>query len=104
MTPLRQRMIEDMQLRNLGTETQRAYLHYITGLARFYQIGPDHLSLEEIREYQLYMLNERRYSPESVNAFVSAAKFLYNVTLETPWPENVPELVKSFETPAGIIY
>ena len=47
MTPLRKRMIEDMQLRNLGTETQRAYLHYITGLARFYQTSPEHLSLEE---------------------------------------------------------
>jgi hypothetical protein len=34
------------------------------------------------------MINERRYSPESVNAFVSAAKFLYNVSLETPWPEG----------------
>lgn len=88
MTPLRQRMIEDMQLRNLGAETQRAYLHYITGLARFYQTSPEHLSLEEIREFQLYMINERGYSPESVNAFVSAAKFLYNVTLETPWPEG----------------
>jgi len=89
MTPLRQRMLEDMQLRNLGTETQRAYVHYIGGLARFYQTSPENLSLEEIREYQLYMLNERRYSPETVNAFVSAAKFLYNVTLETPWPEGV---------------
>ncbi len=88
MTPLRQRMIQDMQLRNLGTETQRAYLHYISGLARFYQTSPQDLGLEEIREYQLYMINERRYAPESVNAFVSAAKFLYNVTLETPWPEN----------------
>jgi site-specific recombinase XerD len=82
-------MIEDMQLRNLGAETQRAYLHYITGLARFYQTSPEHLGLEEIREYQLYMLNERGYSPESVNIIVSAAKFLYNVTLETPWPEGV---------------
>jgi len=81
-------MTEDMQLRNLGTETQRVYLHYITGLARFYQTSPDQLSLEEIREYQLYMINDRRYSPESVNAFVSATKFLYNVTLETPWPEG----------------
>ena len=89
MTPLRQRMIEDMQLRNLSAQTQRAYLHYIIGLARFYQTSPEHLSLEEIREYQLYLINERRYSPESVNAFVSAAKFLYIVTLETPWPENV---------------
>lgn len=88
MTPLRKRMLEDMQLRNLSTETQRAYLHYITGLVRFYMISPDQLCLEEIREYQLYMINDRRYSPESVNAFVSAAKFLYNVTLETPWPED----------------
>jgi site-specific recombinase XerD len=81
-------MLEDMQLRNLSTETQRAYLHYITGLARFYMTSPDQLSLEEIRDYQLYMINERRYSPESVNAFVSAAKFLYTTTLETPWPEG----------------
>jgi integrase/recombinase XerD len=88
MTPLRQRMTEEMQLRNLSAGTQRAYLHYITGLARFYQTSPEHLSLEEIREYQLYMINERQYSPESVNHFVAAAKFLYNVTLETPWPEG----------------
>lgn len=88
MTPLRQRMIEDMQLRFLSAGTQRAYLHYITGLARFYQTSPDQLSLEELREYQLYMINERQYSAESVNHFVAAAKFLYNVTLETPWPED----------------
>src|SRR5438876_11946318 len=88
MTPLRQRMTEDMQLRNFGTETQRSYLHYITGLARFYQVTPQDLSLEEIREYQLYMINDRLYSPESVNCFVSAAKFLFNVTLEIPWPEG----------------
>lgn len=88
MTPLRQRMLEDMQLRNLGTETQRSYLHYVAGLARFYQVSPQELSLEEIREYQLYMINDRQYSPESVNCFVSAAKFLYNVTLELPWPEG----------------
>jgi integrase/recombinase XerD len=81
-------MIEDMQLRNLSAGTQRACLHYITGLARFYQTSPEHLSLEELREYQLYMINERQYSPESVNHFVISAKFLYNVTLETPWPEN----------------
>lgn len=89
MTPLRQRMTEDMQLRNFGAETQRNYLHYITGLARFYQTSPQDLSLEELREYQLYMVNDYQYSPESVNCFVSAAKFLYTVTLEIPWPEGV---------------
>jgi integrase/recombinase XerD len=88
MTPLRQRMLEDMQLRNLCPETQRNYIHHVAGLARFYQTSPEQLSLEEIREYQLYLINERRLSPEAVNQFVSAAKFLYNVTLETPWPEG----------------
>ncbi|MBI1789950.1 MAG: site-specific integrase [Acidobacteria bacterium] len=81
-------MIEDMQLRSLGAETQRAYLHYIHGLARFYQTSPEQLNLEDLREYQLYLINEHHYSADSVNTFVSAAKFLYNVTLETPWPER----------------
>ena len=88
MTPLRRRMLEDMQLRNLCPETQRNYVHHISGLARFYQTSPEYLSLEEIREYQLYLVNDRRLSPDAVNQFVSAAKFLYNVTLETPWPEK----------------
>ena len=81
-------MLDDMQLRNLSPQTQKHYVHYIAGLARFYRTSPDQLGLEEIREYQLYLINDRRYSPESVNIFVSAAKFLYNVTLETPWPEG----------------
>jgi len=88
MTPLRRRMLEDMQLRNLCPETQRNYVHHMAGLGRFYQISPEHLSLEEIREYQLYLINERSLSAESVNQFVSAAKFLYLVTLETPWPDD----------------
>ncbi len=88
MTPLRRRMLEDMQLRNLCPETQRNYVHHISGLGRFYQTSPEHLSLEEIREYQLYLVNERRLSADAVNQFVSAAKFLYQVTLETPWPEG----------------
>lgn len=88
MTPLRRRMLEDMQLRNLCPETQRNYVHHMAGLGRFYQTSPEHLSLEEIREYQLYLINERGLSPESVNQFVSAARFLYLVTLEAPWPED----------------
>jgi integrase/recombinase XerD len=81
-------MLEEMQLRNLCPETQRNYVHHMAGLGQFYQTSPEHLSLEEIREYQLYLINERSLSPESVNQFVSAAKFLYLVTLETPWPED----------------
>src|ERR1017187_4013821 len=44
MTPLRKRMIEDMQLRNFAPETQRNYLHHIAGLARFFQTSPEHLN------------------------------------------------------------
>jgi site-specific recombinase XerD len=88
MTPLRQRLQEDMQLRNFSAETQRNYIHHIKGLAQFYQTSPDHLDLEDIRAYQLYLLNERHQSPQAVNQFVSAVKFFYLVTLEAVWPEN----------------
>ena len=85
MTPLRKRMIEDMQLRNFSPQTQRTYLHHITGLAQFYQTSPEHLNLEDLRQFQVYMASECRYSAESLNQFVSAAKFLYGVTLEAPF-------------------
>ena len=79
MTPLRRRVLEDMQLRNLSPETQRNYVHHISGLARFHQTSPEHLRLEELREYELYLVNEHRLSPDAVNQFVSAPKFLYNL-------------------------
>jgi site-specific recombinase XerD len=88
MTPLRQRFIEDLQLRNFAPETQRNYVHHIRNLAQFYLTSPDQLGLEEIRDFQLYLVQVRGYSPDTINQFVSAAKFFYNVTLETPWPDN----------------
>jgi integrase/recombinase XerD len=86
MTALRQRMIEEMQLRNLALETQRNYLHHITGLARFYRTSPELLDIEEVREYQLDLIRVRRLSVEAVNQFVSAVKFFYNVVLEGSLP------------------
>jgi site-specific recombinase XerD len=85
MTPLRQRFIEDMQLRGLAPTTQRSYLHYVAEYAKFYNIGPEKLDLEAIRQYELYMLHERKLSPQSVNTFISSVQFLYTVTLEMPW-------------------
>ena len=84
MTELRQRMIEDMQLRNLPLATQRNYIHYGAGFAKCFGMSPEKLGLEEVREYELYLLNERKLSPESINTFVSALKCLYSVTLEMP--------------------
>jgi integrase/recombinase XerD len=100
MTPLRRRMSEDMQLGNLASETQRNYIHHIKGLARFYQTSPEHLDLEDVREYQLHLLNERQLSPETVNQFVSAANFLYHVTLEAVWPERaLPRALRPHKLP-----
>ena len=85
MTPLRQRFTEDMQLRGLAPTTQRSYLHYVSEYAKFYNTSPAHLDLEAVRQYELYLLHEKKLSPESINSFVSAVQFLYLVTLEMPW-------------------
>jgi integrase/recombinase XerD len=85
MTPLRQRFIEDMLLRGLAPTTQRSYIHYVAEFAKYYNTSPEKLDLEAVRQYQLYLLNEKRMSPQSVNTFVTAVQFLYLVTLEMPW-------------------
>src|SRR5712672_302547 len=88
MTPLRQRFIEDMQLRGLAPTTQRSYLHYVAEFAKYYNSGPEKLDLEAIRQYEIHLLNERKMSPQSVNTFLSSVQFLYLVTLEMPWGKH----------------
>src|SRR5271166_4778320 len=85
MTPLRQRFIEDMQMRGLAPTTQRSYLHYVADFAKFYDTSPAQLDLEAVRQYELYLLHEKKLSPQSINAFVSSVQFLYLNTLEMPW-------------------
>jgi site-specific recombinase XerD len=85
MTPLRQRFIEDMQLRGLASTTQKSYIHYVADYAKYYHTNPEKLDLEAIRQYELYLLHQKKMSPESINSFVSAVQFLYLVTLEMPW-------------------
>src|SRR5271170_8022046 len=85
MTPLRQRMTEDMQLRNLSPDTQRSYLHQISQLARYFKKSPDMLGPPEIRSYQLHLIQERELAPSSLLGAVSAIRFFYNVTLQRDW-------------------
>ena len=85
MTPLRQRMIEDMQLRNFAPGTQRSYIHYVAEYARYFGRSPELLDAEAIHQYLVYLLNEKKLTPESANCCVSALKFLYMTTLEMPW-------------------
>jgi site-specific recombinase XerD len=100
MTPLRQRFIEDMQLRGLALTTQRSYTHYVADFAKFYNTSPEHLDLEAIRQYELYLLHEKKLSPESINTFVSATQFLYLNTLEMPWgKECFPRVRRGYKLP-----
>jgi site-specific recombinase XerD len=85
MTPLRQRFIEDMQLRGLAPTTQRSYIHYVEDYAKFFKTSPEKLDQEALRQYELHLLNERKLSPQSVNTFISSVQFLYVTTLEMPW-------------------
>ena len=100
MTPLRQRMIEDMQLRILAPVTQRNYIAHAAAFAQFYGKSPEVLDQEAVREYLLYLLNERKLSPEGVNQQVSALKFLYLTTLEMPWTdEDFPRAKRPYKLP-----
>jgi site-specific recombinase XerD len=93
MTALRQRFIEDMHLRGLAATTQRSYVHYVAEFAKFYHTSPERLDLEAVRQYQLYLIREKKLSPESINTFLSAVQFLYLTTLEMPWgKESFPRL------------
>ena len=88
MTPLRQRMIDDRKLRNFSIETERSYIHYIAQFSRYFNTSPEQLGPEAIREYQLYLIDERKMSASSVNCFTAAAPFLFTETLELPWSRN----------------
>jgi len=60
MTPLRQRMIDDMRLKGLSASTQEGYVNAVRGLARHYHRSPDALSEEDLRQYFLYLANEKK--------------------------------------------
>lgn len=86
MTPLRQRMLEDMQLRGLAARTQESYLAAIRHLAVHYATSPDLITEEELRQYFLYLSNVKRLAPNSINLALNAVKFLFTYTLQRPWP------------------
>ena len=93
MTKLRQRMIEDMQLRGLSEKTQESYLRSVRQLAEHYHKAPDQISEEELRQYFLYLKNVRQVSHSSCTVALCGIKFFYVRTLRREWPTL--ELVRS---------
>lgn len=85
MTLLRQRMTEDMQVRNLSPCTQTSYVQQVSLFARHFDKSPEQLGPEEIRAYQVYLTNEKKLAPGSVLIAVAALRFLYKVSLKKDW-------------------
>jgi Phage integrase, N-terminal SAM-like domain len=63
MTPLRQRMLEDMQLSGLAPKTQQAYIRAVRQLAQHYGKSPDQITEEELRQYFLFLYTEKHVAP-----------------------------------------
>lgn len=82
MTPLRQQMIEYMQLRNYSVRTIETYVRQIAGFAEYFQKSPADLGSAEIRRYQLYLANEKKASWSLYNQAVSALRLLFIEVLQ----------------------
>jgi len=85
MTILRQRMLEDMQLRGLARKTQEAYLRAVRQLAEYYHKSPNQISEEEIGRYFLYLKNEKKASGSGCTIALCGIKFFYERTLRREW-------------------
>ena len=86
MTPLRQRMTEDMQLRGLAPAKVQAYLRYVEQLAVFTGKSPDLATDEDFRQFFLALHKQRGRSRSTATVAIAAFKFLFEVTLQRPWP------------------
>lgn len=85
MTSLRQRMVQDMQIRNLAVHTQNTYVLQVSMFARHFGKSPEMLGPKEIRIYQIYLTNEKKLATSSILIAISALRFLYKITLKKPW-------------------
>ena len=84
-TPLRQRMIEDLQLHGFAAKTQDAYLRAVKQLAEHYHKSPDQITEEELRQYLLYLTNEKHVAASTFTVTLCGLKFFYEQTLQRTW-------------------
>jgi integrase/recombinase XerD len=86
MTPLRQRMLDDMQVRNFAPRTITSYVAHVSQFARYFGRSPEQLGPEEIRRYQIHLTQEKKVAWSTFNQAVCALRFLYRTTLAKDWP------------------
>ncbi len=85
LTPAIQRMAEDMLIRNLAVRTIDSYTYHVDRFAKHFGKLPEDLGPEEIREFQLWMIQVKQCSWSSFNQAVCGLRFLYTFTLPRPW-------------------
>jgi integrase/recombinase XerD len=86
MTTLRRRMLEDLQLRGLAPKTQQCYVAAVRQLAHYYRRPPDQLNDEELRQYFLFLRNEKKVAESTFRIHLYGIRFFYERTLTRPWP------------------
>jgi len=86
MTPLRQKLIDDLAVRGLSENTQISYVQSVNGLACHYRRSPDRLTPQQVQDYLLHLLKKRGLSPSSCNTVRYGLRFFYRITLGWPDP------------------
>jgi len=97
MTILRQKFIDEMQIRGFSPQTQEVYVNAVSQLARHYRRSPDQISDDELKAYLLYKIRECKYAAGSVMVAVSALRCFYQHTLHRSTrrvEESLPRMKK----------
>jgi site-specific recombinase XerD len=79
-------MIRAMELKNLSSHTQRAYLRAVTGIARFYNQSPDKMTTEKIEDYLLYLKHNKGIAPNSCYSVLTGLRFFYSYVTKKEIP------------------
>jgi integrase/recombinase XerD len=82
---LRDKMIEEMEIRGLKERTKKIYLDSMKRFLEFYNQPPGRLELKDLKKYQLYLIQEKKYAPNSVNRNMSGIRFFYRHVLGRHW-------------------
>jgi integrase/recombinase XerD len=88
MTSLRQRMLEELRLRNLSEQTTRLYIGSVKRFSQYFRRSPEQLGPEQIREFMLHLIDDRKSAPSTIQLYRSALRFLYLTMLKRSWFEQ----------------